>query len=332
MTLQDKAGFGKLAATFHMNFRLTELYALYLERCPDFITKEMMDALCEDGSVTRQGGFTALLCELFGLGMDGNIEDKRLIREYIRPSVKMLDTGKYKDNPYYKNIKIENVKDGDWELRQETYPAYRGFISGDMNIYEDFTEFAPLGFFCEDFSFPAVLEDGNEWMTLTPVDLDTCEDAIAAACGKVLTYGLGLGYYAYMVSEKDEVESITVVEKSEKVIKLFEKYILPQFPNKEKVRIINSDAFEYAENTAPGEGYDVIFADIWRDSSDGLELYERFKQLEPRCEGAIFLYWIEGFIRSRKRALKFTEYRDIVNSGKDNSLDFKTIYQELKSI
>ena len=63
-------------------------------------------------------------------------------------------------------------------------------------------------------------------MTLTPVDLDTSVDAIRAAFGRVVTFGLGLGYYAYMVSEKAEVESITVVEKSEEIIKLFKKHIL----------------------------------------------------------------------------------------------------------
>ena len=72
-----------------------------------------------------------------------------------------------------------------------------------MVLYPDLTEYATLGFFEEEFFFPAVLEDGNEWVTLTPVDLDTCEEAIRKARGKVITFGLGLGYYAYMCSEKE---------------------------------------------------------------------------------------------------------------------------------
>ena len=68
-----------------------------------------------------------------------------------------------------------------------------------------------------------------------------------SAFGNVLTFGLGLGYYAYMVSEKESVESVTIVEMNEDVIQLFKKYVLPQFKNAEKIKIIKADAFEYAQ-------------------------------------------------------------------------------------
>ena len=242
MTPKDMDKLNRLKDTFSLNFRITRMYATYLESFPELITKEMMDRLCEDGTVSPASGAAALLAEIFGLGEGGRIADRRLVREYLYPSVRILDTKKYTENPYYKNIKIENVKDGDWELRTECYPAYRGFIAGDMEIFSDFKEIPPLGFFPEDFYFPAVLEGGNEWMTLTPVDLDTSEEAIAKARGRVVTYGLGLGYYAYMVSEKPDVDSITVIEKSPDVIALFKKHILPQFRHKDKVRIIESDS------------------------------------------------------------------------------------------
>ena len=146
-----------------------------------------------------------------------------------------------------------------------------------MTTEDDFTEYPPLGFFREKFEFPAVLENGNEWMTLTPVDLDTSDVAIEKAHGKVITFGLGLGYYAYMVSNKPTVESITVIEKSERLIGFFNKHILPQFPNKNKVRIINADAFEYAEREMPKENYDLAFVDTWRDASDGAPMYKKMK-------------------------------------------------------
>lgn len=46
-----------------------------------------------------------------------------------------------------------------------------------------------------------------------------------------------------MVSEKPDVTLLDIVERSEEAIALFERHILPQFPNKEKIRIIRSDAF-----------------------------------------------------------------------------------------
>ena len=53
----------------------------------------------------------------------------------------------------------------------------------------------------------------------------------------------------YMVSEKENVETVTVVDTNEDVIRLFKKYILPQFKNAHKIKIIAADAFEYAAKT-----------------------------------------------------------------------------------
>ena len=218
LSFSDKLKMDRLCDRFKRNFRITELFAIYLERFPDIINKNIISELCGDGSIAAADALPALLGEIFGLETDANPEDRILMRDYIIPSVRLLDADKYMANPYYKNVKLPDVKSGDWEFKNEVYPAYRGVICDDIQFFEDFKEIPPLGFFTTDFHFPAVLENGNEWMTLTPVDLDTCENAINAAHGKVVTFGLGLGYYAYMVSIKNNVESITVVEKSERVI------------------------------------------------------------------------------------------------------------------
>ncbi len=315
-TYSEQLSFGRLCETFHRNFRVTKLFATYLERFPDIITKEMIDALCEGTEIKKEDAIAALLCEIFGLDAETSSEDKIIIRDYIIPSVRILNKEKYTENPYYKNIKLPDVKDGDWEFRNEKYEPYRAVICHDMMIRDDFSEIPPLGFFEEEFAFPAVLEGGNEWMTLTPVDLDTCEAAIDAAQGKVVTFGLGLGYYAYMVSRKENVKSVTVVEKSEKVIELFKKYILPKFDKKEKVRVICADAFEYAECQMPSENYDVAFVDTWRDASDGTPMYTRMKALEKLNKNTKFLYWIENFLISHKRAECFARIRDKYEDGK----------------
>jgi hypothetical protein len=297
--------FDRLLSTLERNFRLTKLYADYLNFCPELICAEMVDALTADGEITRSEAIVAILSEAFGLEFE-KPADRRLIMDYLTPSVRMLDAERYYSNPYYKNIKITDTVDGDWELRCESYPPYRGMIAGDLQI-EGFREIPPLGFFPCEFRFPAVLEGGNEWMTLTPVDLDTCDEAIEAAHGRVVTFGLGLGYYAYMVSEKPSVESITVVEKSPAVIALFKKHILPQFPHRDKVRILEADAFEYAEEQMPREKFDYAFVDTWRDASDGAPMYERMKRLEHLSPDTEFSYWIENFLVSRLRAERAEE-------------------------
>lgn len=327
MTLRDKEKLKRLEKTFELNFKITRLFSNYLEYYNEIITSEMMSALCADGDIDEKDGIVAILCQIFGLNIDGSAEERTLIRDYVTPSVRIMDANRYRQNPYYRNIKIPNTKVGKWELKLEKYPAYRGVVAADMILCDNYREVPPLGFFKEDFEFPAVLEDGNEWMTLTPVDLDTSDDAIDRAHGKVVTFGLGLGYYAYMVSEKENVESITVIEKSADVIALFKEHILPQFSHPEKVRIINADAFEYAEFDMPPEHYDVAFVDTWRDASDGAPMYERMKKLEHLSPDTEFIYWIENFLISRLRALRFAEIIDRIDGGED--IDYDEIEKRL---
>lgn len=327
MDFCDREKLKRLEKTFELNFRLTRLYANYLEHYNEIINREMIDALCGDGEIEVKDGLVAILCQIFGLDIDGTQDERTLIRSYITPSVRVMDADRYRNNPYYVNVKIPEVKKGRWELKKEKYPAYRGVIAADI-IFDGFREIPPLGFFKEDFEFPAVLEDGNEWMTLTPVDLDTSDEAIERAHGKVVTFGLGLGYYAYMVSCKENVESITVVEKSEDVIALFKEFILPQFSHPEKVKIVNADAFEYAKHTMPAEGFDVAFVDTWRDASDGAPMYECMKALEHLSPSTEFLYWIENFLISRLRALRFADIMDKLDSGEE--MEYAQIVKELE--
>ena len=328
MDYADNIKFNRLLDKFYKNYRLTELYSQYLSHFPCAITKEMIDTLTSGGELTKEEAVAAILTELFGLSYD-NTEDRSIIRDYLPRSIKILDTKKYTENPYYKNIKIADKKIGSWEIKTERYEPYRAFIADDMTLYEDNTEFATLGFFDEEFFFPAVLEGGNEWMTLTPVDLDTCEEAIEKAIGKVVTFGLGLGYYAYRCCEKPEVDSITVVEKSENVIKLFSEEILPQFSHPEKLHIVSADAFEYAEKVLPNEKFNLAFVDIWRDAYDGLFAYDKMKPLEKLSPNTEFLYWIEGFILSRKRSLILEELKAKYENDSLSSISYEEIKKML---
>ncbi len=318
MTESDRIKYERLFSTVTRNFRLTRLYTEYLERYPELITEEMICAICEGGDTTKEEAIVAILSEAFALDFAG-AEDRRLIMDYLTPSIRLLDKEKYENNPYYKNIKLKNTVDNDWEIRWEEYKPYQAVICDDMQLLPDHREIPPLGFFPYGFRFPAILEGGNEWMTLTPVDLDTCEEAIDAARGKVVTFGLGLGYYAYMAARKSEVESVTVVELSPDVIRLFKKHILPRMECRDKIRVVNADAFLYAEDTMPDENYDVAFVDTWRDASDGAPMYKRMKALEHLSPNTRFLYWVEGFLRSRLRAEKYAALMDRYDRGELDS-------------
>ena len=103
------------------------------------------------------------------------------------------------------------------------------------------------------------------------------------------------------------------------------------FRNKDKVRVILADAFEYAEFEMPKEKYDFAFVDTWRDASDGAPMYERMKPLEAKNPETEFAYWIENFLVSRLRALKFEElYKAVEEDAKDAPKTFAEFIEELK--
>jgi len=305
----SRADFEKLKRirkTFDENYRITQLFSQYLTYCPSLLEARTVDALTADGDLSREDAIAALLSLALGID-DADADGRRLMRDYIRPAVQMLSAEKYYNDLYYTTVKIPESEQGRFSFKQQTYPAYRAMICDDIRADAAFREVPCLGFFPHAFRFPAVLEDGNEWMTLTPVDVDTCQDAIAEAHGHVVTFGLGLGYYAFHAANKESVHTVTVVEKSRDVIELFTTYLLPQFPGKEKIRIVEDDAFSYAEHVLPTLGADYVFVDTWRDASDGYPMYRRMKRLEHLCDGVPFSYWIEGFILSRMRAFVFEE-------------------------
>ena len=161
-------------------------------------------------------------------------------------------------------------------------------------------EIPQIGFFSHSFRYPAVYEKGQEWMAVKPSEIRSMRKPIRYVSGNVITFGLGLGYYTFMVSLKNNVEHITVVERDKSIIDLFQTFILPQFPHKEKVKIIHEDAFKYMKEQMPKERYNYAFVDLWHDSRDGLPLYLKAKKLAESIPQTQFLYWVENTLLSAK--------------------------------
>ena len=302
----ERERFDKLSGIFKANERMVELYAAYLNNESTLVDKETVDMLCRECGVSSEEAFCAVLCAAFGLDSEISDSDRVLENLYMRPGIRMLEPSEFTDDPYYKNVKLPCVKHGDWELKYESFKPYEGLVYDDLEI-KGFYEIPRIGFFEEEFVFPAVLEGGREWMMITPNEINTMKEPLEKMRGRVVTFGLGMGYFAYMASLKDEVESVTVVEKDPQVIELFEKNILPLFEKREKIKVICADAFEYAESVMPSEGFDTAFVDIWHDASDGLELYVKMKKHERSCPATEFHYWVERTLLSTLRRMVFEQ-------------------------
>lgn len=128
-------------------------------------------------------------------------------------------------------------------------------------------------------------------MSNTPMERKTHVEAINKAKGNVLVAGLGLGMYLQNIKDKEEVTSITVIEKSKEVIELIAKY----FKDCQKIKIINEDIFNYT----PDIKFEFAFLDIWSDiSEDNLVefdiLREKFKDIPE------IICWSEDIIELNK--------------------------------
>ena len=199
--------------------------------------------------------------------------------------------GELESNPYFANIHFENQKQGRFELGTASLKKYELFMYNvPVNRFQG-VMIPSIGACDHRFRFPYMKEGHKAWMSITPNEIFTMENSIKEAFGNVLTLGCGMGYFAYMVSEKDDVSHVTIVEKEQDVIDLFTNFILPQFAHKDKITIIKADAFDYMEQLKDGK-YDFCFADIWTGHNDTVP-YLKLKKLCKRFQQMKLSYWIE---------------------------------------
>ena len=279
------------------NQRMLEALSLFLNLRSDFIDGDMVRQLTEACRVPVEEAYGVLLAGVCGLDISESWEDRRLYERYLRPAIRRQEADLCRSDPYVLAVPFPAVEEDGWSFTRERYRPYEAFACDDFRYMPDGRVLSPLGFFEEEVTYPAVKENGRIWMTVSPIEIHTMRPHVAAAHGRVLTYGLGLGYFAFHASAKPEVTSVTVVERDPRVIRLFRRYLLPHFPEGNKITVVEADAFAYAREEMPRGGYDFVFADTWHDPSDGVEMYRRFRATELLSPTTEFRYWIEDTLR-----------------------------------
>ena len=211
--------------------------------------------------------------------------------------VKRYSVNEIMKNPYYLTIKL-----GGKYTKEHIVLTDNDYLAGEFiqTYHDEFDKNNPFiygtaGFFDQKIQFPVLLENGTVWMSVVLSETQSMEEPLSKAHGHVITYGLGLGYFSFMASEKEEVDSVTVVEMNPKMISLFKEKLLPQFPNKEKIHICEANALDYVELQEDGQ-YDYAFSDFWAGLSDGLFLYLDFLARTGRFKKTVHDYWIENSI------------------------------------
>ena len=213
-----------------------------------------------------------------------------------------VDIKPYENNAYLKVIPWKEKKFGPWELSFGVFPAYQPFLIGDVSFdpKREGEEITPLGFARQPFLYPCLLNKDSIWMSVTPFEIETMKNPIEKAQGSVLTLGCGMGYFAFMTSQKECVSKVTIIEKDLFVIHLFQQEILPYFPHKEKVELILADGIDYLQHKNL-DCYDLVFIDIYQTVDDGLPIYESLKKIESSLRPQQpWIYWLENSMIAMK--------------------------------
>ena len=272
------------------NLEAMRLISRFLQADQPIFTPAEVLAFARDTGLDGHNAFCMLISAACGLEIDSDPHHLQLAQRYLFPAIKRLEPAVYAGNPYYQLLKTAEMRRGAWQLTRRAYAPYQVFPCGNTACLPDGRTVPRLGYFETAFPYPALLEKGREWMTVTPNEIETMAADIAAAHGRMAVLGLGLGYFSFMASNKPEVTSLTVVERSPDVIALFQQCLLPLFPHGEKITLVRADAFDFIESTQTA--YDFIYADLWHDVADGLPLYLRLKKASAR-HPAQWRYWIE---------------------------------------
>ncbi len=192
--------------------------------------------------------------------------------------------------PYFNALKglCQTHKEISLSWKQvQSYELYP-YSNGNVHSKDFYRETPSFAYSKVPFSYPEFKKGGRPWMSLVPHELFTMKEPIKEAKGNVLTFGLGMGYFAYEASRKEEVRSLTIIEEDPDVIAFFSSYLASLFPL-EKIRIIQGDAIRFAKESK--ERFDYLFSDINHDAEDGLPLYIKLKQSEGIA--SVNRYWIE---------------------------------------
>ena len=206
-------------------------------------------------------------------------ENKEVMDAFILSNLKKLGDKEYLNNEYVKTIKATG-KYKKYALKNIDYEPYQLFAYDDISLEGD-KENSRIGYFNHKFSYLALTEGNNIWMSLNPNEIETMKPYINKAKGDVLVLGLGMGYVPFMLALKSEVKSITIVEKDSDIISLFKSLIYPGFKNKEKIKIVEDDAINYVRKQ---NEFDYIFADLWHSPEDGLSLFVQLKRISRNID------------------------------------------------
>ena len=218
-------------------------------------------------------------------------------REGLLSRFRVLSGEAFGQDPYLRQVRPALPAEKGRFLLTEVPYRQGELIQYRMPDYDGPEPMLHIACLSSPFRTLALYENGLPWMTVCPSEISSMEAPMRRAHGRVLTLGLGLGYYPFIVSQIESVSSVTVVEREKDVIALFRESLLPFFPHPEKIHLVEDDALQYCARRKDGE-FDYCFADLWMGQEDGAPLMLRLRELLNPLKQMQTDCWIEKEIRA----------------------------------
>lgn len=162
---------------------------------------------------------------------------------------------------------------GDWEVRLAGYVLTAGYWSSVVGVSD----------------MAALVRNGESWMSMTPMELESQEIGVRLAHGHVVIFGMGMGWSAAASALQEQVASVTVVELDEDVLALHKRLdIFSQLPERAaaKIRVEQGDAYRWT----PRQQVDLLMPDIWLPLvSDGR--VEEVRRMQANVQARSIYFW-----------------------------------------
>jgi hypothetical protein len=139
-------------------------------------------------------------------------------------------------------------------------------------------------------NYTKLTRNGECIMSDTTAEMEDMRSLVNRAEGNVLIHGLGLGLATEICLQHPAVKSVTVIERSEDVLKLVEPYLTGkysasdgrhQYPQGRCLTIIQADAFVW--RPPKGVVYETIWSDIWDNlCTDNIAEFTKLRRIYCR--------------------------------------------------
>lgn len=126
-------------------------------------------------------------------------------------------------------------------------------------------------------------DDTGVWMSLSPSEVVTQRAGVKRARGRVLMGGLGMGWLARRVLEREQVNHVTIYDTNEDVLDFFGKPLKEEFNGKVTLKL--GDVYD-----ATPKKYDRILLDIWKGYGDA-EFDQRLRELRTKVPSKALWMW-----------------------------------------